>query len=145
MKLEEIQELWEQDAHIDRTELGEESLRIPQLHSKYYKIYAAERTTLRKWESEYKRLYKDKHEYFNGTLSEQDLRLHEWEPFALRILKTDIPTYMEADKDIARAKSMIAAQEDKVSFVESIIKSLPARGYQIKAAIDWSKFTSGVG
>lgn len=143
MKLEEIQDMWERDASIDRTELGEESLRIPALHAKYYKIYSAERAVLRKWESEYKQLHKDKFEYYNGTISEEDLKANGWEPFMLRILKTDISMYMDADKDIAKAKSILASQNDKIEFVESIIKSLPARGYQIKAAIDWTKFTSG--
>ena len=143
MKLEDIQALWESDSRLDRSELGEESLRIPQLHSKYYKIYSTERTTLRTWEKEYKRLYKDKFEYYNGTLSEEDLKLHGWEPFSLRILKTDLNTYLEADADIAKAKALIAQQEDKIEFVESIIKTLPARGYQIKAAIDWEKFKVG--
>ena len=143
MKLEEIEALWERDSCVDRTELGEESLRIPQLHSKYYKIYSQERTTLRNWERDYKRLYKEKFEYYNGTLSEEELRANQWEPFGLRILKTDISTYMEADKDISKAKAMISLQADKVEFVESIIKSLPSRGDQIKAAIDWEKFKVG--
>lgn len=143
MKLEEIQDQWEKDSCVDRSELGEESLRIPQLHSKYYKIYSAERTTLRSWERDFKRLYRFKFEYYNGTISEEDLKHYGWEPFSLRILKTDLNTYLEADADIAKAKALIAQQEDKIEFVESIIKSLPSRGYQIKAAIDWEKFKVG--
>ena len=38
MTMEEIMEAWSNDSNIDRTELGEESLKIPQLHSKYYKM-----------------------------------------------------------------------------------------------------------
>ena len=143
MELKEIQEHWEKDACIDRSELGEESLRIPQLHAKYYKLFSTERTVLRKWEVEFKKLYREKYEYYNGTLPEEDLKANGWEPFNLRILKTDIPMYMDADKDVARAKTMISAQQDKVEFIESIIKSLPSRGYQIKAAIDWEKFKVG--
>lgn len=143
MKIEEIQNMWERDSCIDRTELGEESLRIPQLHSKYYNLFSTERSTLRKWENEFKRLYREKYEYYNGTISEEDLRANGWEPFGLRVLKTDIPTYIEADTDIIKAKNMIGNQQDKVDFIESIIKSLPARGYQIKAAVDWEKFKMG--
>lgn len=143
MKLSEIQEMWDKDACIDRSELGEESLRIPQLHSKYYKLYSQERATLRKWEGEYKKLHKQKYEYYNGTICEEDLRANGWEPFSLRLLKTDIPMYMEADADIAKAKNMIGNQQDKVDFIESIIKSLPTRGYQINAAISWEKFKVG--
>lgn len=143
MRLEEVQAEWERDSCIDRSELGEESLRIPQLHSKYYKIYSTERTVLRKWESDYKVLYKNKYEYYNGTLSEEELKANGWEPFALRILKTDIPTYMESDPHIIKAKAMIGNQQDKVEFIESIIKSLTARGYQINSAIAWEKFKVG--
>jgi hypothetical protein len=143
MRLEEIQDMWERDSCIDRSELGEESLRVPQLHSKYYKVYSTERSVLRKWENEYKVLYKNKYEYYNGTLSEEELKSNGWEPFALRILKTDIPTYIEADPYIIKAKTMIGNQQDKVDFIESIIKSLPARGYQINSAIAWEKFKVG--
>ena len=40
MVLEEIYELWHKDSIIDKTELGDESLKIPQLHHKYFKIYS---------------------------------------------------------------------------------------------------------
>ena len=75
MKLEEIQLMWERDAQIDRTELGEESLRIPQLHSKYFKIFSQERLLLRKMEVELKQLYKNKFEWYNGSISEETLKI----------------------------------------------------------------------
>ena len=39
MNLEKIQEMWERDAVIDPDNLHDESLKIPQLHSKYYTVY----------------------------------------------------------------------------------------------------------
>ena len=143
MNTSEIQDMWERDSCIDRSELGEECLRIPNLHAKYYKIYCAGRSTLRKWENEYKKLHKEKYEYYSGTLSEEDLRANGWMPFNLKILKTDIPTYIDADADVIKAKNMIGNQQDKVEFVESIIKSLATRGYQINSAIAWEKFKVG--
>jgi hypothetical protein len=143
MKLDEIQKLWERDACIDRTELGEESLRIPQLHSKYYQIFAAERTQLRSLEYQMINLKRLKYEYYAGTISEEELRSNHWEPNPLRILRSDIPMYLESDPDIAKLSARADLQRDKVEFVESIIKSLPARGYQIKAAVDWEKFKVG--
>ena len=143
MKLEDIQTQWELDCKIDRTELGEESLRIPQLHSKYFKIYSSERLTLKKLESDYKILYKQKHEYFNGNISEEELNENGWEPFQLKLLKSDIPLYMEADSDLIKIKQRIELQQEKLDFLDSVIKSLTNRGYQIKNAIDWMKFTQG--
>lgn len=144
MNISELHSLWEQDSKFDRTELGEESLRIPQLHSKYFKLYSEERKVLRQWETAYKQLYKLKYEYYNGTISEEDLKENGWEPFGLRILKTEVSMYMDADKDILKARNAVSQQQDKIEFIESIIKNLPARGYQIKAAIDWEKFKVGV-
>ena len=39
MDLDKIQEMWQRDAVIDPDNLHDESLKIPQLHSKYYTLY----------------------------------------------------------------------------------------------------------
>lgn len=143
MKLEDIISEWEKDSKIDNTELAEESLKIPQLHSKYYKMFINERLQMKKWKSEYKQLYKVKFEYYNGTIDDEELRERGWEPFALKVLKADLGIYIEADSDLIAAQYKIDIQEEKVSFLESAIKSLTARGYSVKAAIDWYKWTQG--
>ena len=143
MKLEDIQQQWQADSKIDRTELGEESLRISQLHSKYFNLFSAERLRLRELEGEYRKFYKAKFEYYNGVMSEDDLKSWEWEPFALRVLKSDLNVYLEGDKELIKARLTIELQKEKVEFLESIIKNLPARGYQINAAISWEKFKVG--
>lgn len=143
MKLEEIQQLWEDDSNIDRTELGEASLRIPQLHSKYFKIFSQERLTLKKLQADYKLLYRDKYQYYNGTLDEETLQERGWEPNGLKILRTDIPIYMDGDSDLQAIALKINLQEEKIDFLESSIKSLTNRGFQIKSAIEWIKFQNG--
>lgn len=143
MKLDDLQQAWSNDSSIDRTELGEESLRIPQLHSKYYNLFVEERLTLKKFESVYKKLYKTKFEYYSGTISEEELKEHDWEPFSLRVLKSDINIYLQSDEELNDLEQKIELQKAKVDFLESIIKNLPARGYQIKAAVEWEKFKVG--
>ena len=143
MKFDELHQLWEKDSCIDRTELGEESLRIPQLHSKYFKLYSAERMTLRKLESELKVLYRLKFEYYSGTLDQDTLEEKGWSPNPLRILRTDLPMYLESDNEYSNLQLKIDIQKEKVDFLESVIKSLHTRGYQIKSAIEWEKFKVG--
>lgn len=145
MNITELTELWKADSEIDRTELGDESLKIPKLHSKYYNLFIQERLLLKKLEGEYKQLYRVKFEYYNGILSEEELEEYNLEPFALKVLKTDLPIYIESDKDLQTLQAKIAVQKEKIDFLESIIKSLTNRGFQIKSAIDWAKFTHGVG
>ena len=74
MKLEEIQELWNRDREIDISELATESIRIPQIHDKYLKIYV----------------------------------------------------------------------DEKINYIDSVIRMINNRGFQIKSAIDWIKYKDGI-
>ena len=143
MKLEEIQSEWENDTVIDRTELGEESIKIPKLHSKYYKWYSRERLHLVGLQEELKTLKKDKYDYYSGVLDRDELDDRGWEPIQLRILKSDLSMHIDSDKDIVKHNLKIAYSKEKVEFVEAIIKTLNIRSYQINNAIQWEKFKVG--
>lgn len=143
MKIEEIFEHWNEDSQIDRTELGDESLKIPKLHHKYYQIYVNERMLLRKFEHELKQLKLEKYEFFSQGPNEET-QAKGWKlPAKGIILKSDIPMYMDADSDIIQICLKIGLQQEKIEFLDSIIRSLNNRGYNIKSAIDWQKFTMG--
>lgn len=143
MTLEEIQTAWEADANINRTELGEESLRIAQLHAKYFKMFSGERMRLRQMEQQYKTMYRHRYEYYMGTLDIETLKEYQWEPNPLKILKSDITMYMESDQPLQHLQLKVELQKEKVDMLESIIKQLPNRGFNIKAAIEWAKFQHG--
>lgn len=143
MKLEEIRKEWDKDSVIDSSDLGRESLNIPRLHNKYYKIFMEEVKILKVKETTYDQLLKLKIEYYTGRSSDQDLKENSWEPFQLRLVKSDIPPYLDADKQLIQLKLDIAFQREKTNFAESILKTLNNRGFHIKNAIDWRKFTNG--
>ena len=142
MKIEEVEALWEQDIKIDRTELDSESLKIPSLHSKYYKIYLREKVQLKAEEQSYKQFYKLKHEYYTGKLSQTELNELGWEPFQF-LLKNELQVYMESDKEMCDRLLKLNVQREKVQFLEDIIKTLNTRGFLIKNAIDFIRFTNG--
>jgi len=143
MKLDEILDMWSADCNVDRTELGEEALKIPKLHSKYLRHYSEERLTLRKLEEEKRELIKLKHDYYRGVLPEEDIKANGWEPFQYNVLKSDIPMHIDADQDIIKMNLRIAMQNEKVDTLESIIKSVSNRGFLIKSAIEFEKFKVG--
>jgi len=143
MRLEEIMDTWAEDCQVNRLELGEESLKLPKLHSKYLRIFTEERLMLRRLEGERKELILTKHDYYRGVMPEEDLRANGWEPFRLSVLKSDIPMYMEADQDIIKLNLRIAMQQEKVDALESIIRSINNRGFLIKNAIEFAKFQVG--
>jgi hypothetical protein len=143
MKIEDILDQWKEDSEIDRTELGDEALKIPKLHHKYLQIYVQEKLALRSLDADMKKLKLDKHEFFTQGHTEET-RSKMWElPARGLILKTDIPMYMDADKDLIKLSLKIGIQQEKLELLESIIKSLTNRGFQIKSAIEWQKFTMG--
>lgn len=143
MKLEEIFSHWEKDSNVDRTELGEVALNIPRLHHKYFKMFSHERLLLRKLEQDVKKLKKLKWEYYTGVLDQQSLEEVGWTPFGLKILKQDVPTYIDSDNDVIHLNLRIAVQQEKIDALESIIKSIMNLGFQVKSAIDWEKFKTG--
>lgn len=143
MKIEEISSNWEKDIDIDKIELGDEVLKIPKLHHKYYQFYVTEKMLLRTYESQLKKLKLDKYEFYSQGPNEET-QSKGWKlPAKGLILKADIPMYMEADDDIINISLKIGLQQEKVEYLESILKSLNNRGYNIKTAVDWIRFTSG--
>ena len=143
MRIDEIQALWEADANIDRMELGNEAIKIPKLHSKYYKIYIDERLALRKAQADYKVLLKDKQVYYMGGMDKAELDERGWEQNPIRVLKADLQTYIDADPDIIKQALKIGYQQEKVDFLESVIKTLRERGFNIKSSIEWARFQVG--
>ena len=143
MKLEEIYEQWEKDSSVDKTDLGDESIKIPSLHNKYFKVYTSEKLLLRKYEAEMKELKLEKYEFYTQGPTKESLEKGWQLPARGMILKQEMPMYMEGDKDIIALSLKIGYQQEKIELLESIIKSLTNRGFQIKAAIDWYRFTMG--
>jgi len=143
MKLEDIYNHWGEDSQINRAELGEESSNIPRLHHKYFKFFSEERLRHKQLEQEYKSLYKQKCEYYLGIMDEYEQKELGWEPQPLKILKQDLPTYIDADDEIIKLNLKIAMQKEKVDVLENIIRTINNRGFQIKNIIDWEKFKVG--
>ena len=143
MKIDEVFSLWDKDSTVDRSDLAVESLTIPVLHNKYYKILIQERLRLKKMKADFAEIQKIYQEYYLGQLSEDELKEHQLKPYPLRILKQDLDTYLNSDKTIIEWTLKIFQQGEKVELLESIIKTVAARTFHIKNAIDFIKFQNG--
>ena len=143
MKLEDIQELWHKDREIDYTELGTESIRIPLIHDKYLKIFTDERIRLKGVEFELSKMVRIKTEYYSGKMSQEELERRGWEQYLGRLLKNEMASYIESDEDVIKLKQQIVVLQEKVNYLDSVIRMINNRGFQIKNALDWLKFTNG--
>ena len=143
MNLEQIRKMAQEDIPMDKTELDIESMKTPQLHNKYLVLFTDEKLILTKLNSELKILERNKWLYYTGKMSQEQLEEHDWEPFDLNILKTDIDRFMQADNDIITLSNKVALQKEKVNYLENIIKIINNRQWSIRSTIDWLKFTNG--
>ena len=140
MTLEELQEQVDKDLKINDTELDLESLKTPQLHNQWMKHLTKYKLMLSRAETEYSIMKKDKWEYYTGKA---DASVYAQKPFDLKILRTDIDKYLEADEELQKAKQKVDYLSTTVDFLDRTIRLISNRGFTIKNAIDWRKFTSG--
>jgi hypothetical protein len=144
MNLEDIRQLVGNDLHMDKTELDLESMKTPQLHNKYLIIFTDEKLILGKLKSDFTVLRKYKWLYYTGKLTKEELDDFGWDTFDLNILKSDIDKFLDGDEDLITLANRILLQQEKVNYLESIIKTINNRQWYIRSAIDWLKFTNGV-
>ena len=141
MNLEKIQEMWERDATIDPDNLHNESLKIPQLHSKYYTIYNTISLLREKARYSYNRIRLERYNYYTGKAPAE---VYAEDPFPYKVREKDaIQRHMEADEKLSTAEMKIKYYDVTLKFLEEIIRNISGRTYQIKNAIEWQKFQSG--
>jgi hypothetical protein len=143
MNLSDYRNHAENDLIIDETQLDTESLRTPQIHSKYLNFLMDEKLHLAKLQYEYKVLRRKKWLYYTGKISQEELEEEGWEPFQLNVLKTDIDKFMESDEDLQNIDIKIKYKETVVDYLQDVIKIINNRQWNIRSAIDWLKFTNG--
>ena len=141
MDLSELQKEVDRDIKIDDTELDLESIRTPQLHNKYLKQYTKYSLQLKKVRDDYKYLHRVKWEYYTGKA---DPSVYQIKPFNIKLLKPDVDKYIKADEDMIKLEQKVTYVQSVVDYLDRTVKIISNRGFQIKNAIDWRKFTSGV-
>lgn len=141
--LEKIQDMWKNDSIIDPDNLHEESLKIPSLHAKYFDYYNNILLLRKKAEQQRKNIRHERYEYYSGK-SDPDVYIQN--PFPKKIRDKETMTkYLDADEKLSASSLKIEYYDVMLSYLEDIIKQIHQRNYQIKNAIDFNRFTAGLG
>tara|TARA_Y100000034_G_C6528127_1_gene227519 strand:+ start:28 stop:471 length:444 start_codon:yes stop_codon:yes gene_type:complete len=145
MKFEIIMEMWKIDSVIDWTEPSRAALNIPKLHNKYLQIFTEDRMRYRKLQIELKELTLLKTQYYSGDLNNpEDLKEHGWEPFPKKLgNKANLDKYVEGDKDISVLVARIGYLEEKLTYLDSVMKQISNMSFHLKIFVDWEKFIAG--
>ena len=143
MNLEKIQEMWEKDSQIDPDNLHDESLKIPQLHSKYYTLYNTITLLREKARESYAKVRLERYNYYTGKATAE---VYAEEPFPYKVREKDaIQRHLDADDKMNKIDMKIKYYDVMLKFLEEIIRAVSNRTYQIKNAIEWNKFQAGYG
>lgn len=144
MKLTEIRTEWEKDSVIDDLKIGDEAIKNSKLHSKYLGELIEYKMKLAQHKSDYKLLRQVKFRYYRGELTREELSQYELPQYqGPKHLKNEMGEILDGDKDLLDILKKIEYCEITISTLESIIKSIFSRGFDIKNHIDFEKFRSG--
>jgi hypothetical protein len=141
MNLEQIQEMWQKDSVMDPDNLHDESLKIPQLHSKYYILYNTITLLREKAKTSYSKVRLERYNYYSGKAPAE---VYEQEPFPYKVRdKEALQRHMDADEKLSTVELKVRYYDTELKFLEEIIKNISNRTYQIKNAIEWQQFQAG--
>ena len=141
MTLDELKLQVQKDLKVDDEHLDTESLKNQEIKATYLDHKSRYELLLYRAKGDYKRLYREKWEYYGGKA---DAKIYATKPFDLRVLKTDLGVYISADEEIIDAENKIGYLETVIDYIKGVIKSGDNRGWDIKNAIEWKKFEAGV-
>ena len=140
MDLETLQKQVDVDLKIDDTELDLESIRTPQLHNKYLKLFTNYSLQYKKAKDDYDGLYKFKWEYYTGKST---MEVYQAEPFDLKVLKSDVHIYLNADEELQKLGQRTEYLNVVVVYIERVLKEINNRNWNIRNTIEWKKFLHG--
>ena len=141
INLDKIQSMWQEDCKIDIDNMHEESIKVPQLHSKYHEILNNLILLRTKDQKIQKSVRHERYEYYSGKA---DPEVYEREPFPKKVRDKDaLIRYMDADDRVSDANLKVEYYDVMINYTESILKQISNRTYQIKNSIEWHKFQAG--
>ena len=146
MNLEQLRNEWSKDCEIDDIELDKSSLEVPKLHAKYQEYLTNNILTLKNLEFQYNLLLKNKWLWYNGKMSQEQIKELGWDddPFdGLKVMKNDMQIWYNADTDLQAISGKVAYQKIVIDFLKECMQNIPWRHQTIKNTIDWRKFMAG--
>ena len=148
-RFQKIKEEWNTDTQIDfqfknkqyTEDLARLALEIPFQHNKYLNHYTDLSQIKTSLEFEYRRLVKQKREYYGG---EADAKTYAEKPFGTSIKTAEkMKVYLESDDELINMEAKVKYIDQMLYFLDQVMKQVSNRGFQIKSAIEWEKFING--
>ena len=145
MNLDDILAQWAQDCEITN-KLDECSRDTPKLHAKYLGYLTQAKLFLKRAEASQDLLLKNKFLWYNGKLSEEEIKDFGWDPDpfdGLKIMKGDMDYYYDSDPEIQASEAKVQYYKVMIDTLKEIVDSLKWRHQTIGNIIKWRAFEAG--
>ena len=106
---------------------------VPTLHAKYYQLFNDLRLLRAKAKKTYQKVYQERYLYYSGKAEPE---VYEKDPFHIKSEKDAIQRYLDSDERLSSVELKVEYYDTMIDYIESIIKIVQNRTYQIKNAIE---------
>ena len=132
-KLSELAAEAKRDLDIDDTfeNLHQESYKNQRIRPKWNEYKAKYKLLIFQLKADHRRLYLDKWDYYAGK---SDPKTYSEKPFDMKVLKTDLDMYINADEETIESEKKIEYYKTILGLIEDTLKSIEQRGWDIKNA-----------
>ena len=143
VNIEDLMKEWSEDKIIDGTAMEKELLKISFLHGKYLNILSYHRHITRKLEADYKRMKSLREDYYSGHLTQEECDKHGWEYMQYTHSNPKIARLLDGDPELTKILLKKVAHEEIVFYCETVLKSINNRTWDLRAFVDYKRFTEG--
>lgn len=135
---------WSVDAKVNRLQIMDEILRTPLLHSKYLNMLLDFKEAYRDIEVKVIALTRLKSKYYRGEFSKEELLEYGWDQYqGVKPIKFELENLINTDPDMILLTTELNECKMCLDALESIIKTIASRSYDIKTFIEAEKFYNG--
>lgn len=138
--IKDIKEKIAEDSKLSNN-LDSESLKITKLQSKWIGMHADYILMLNKANRKLAQIERDKTLYYMGKQPDE---VYKEKPLNIKVLKQDLPMFLESDEDYASVKEIVDEITIVCNMIELFLKELSQRSFNIKNAIEYQKFKAGL-
>jgi len=149
LTIEKIIEMWKKDSVIEENDLDDASIKGAKLHSKYLEIYSAHRIFLKRKERSFEKLLEKKVRWYQAKMSKEEMDELGWgydptEGLSAPKSKAETERWLQKDDQLKDIELDIEELKITIDTLKEILENIKWRHQNIKNAIDWRRFTSGV-
>ena len=135
-----IENMWKEDSKIDIDNLHHESIKIPQLHGKYYEIQTKIYKLKKKAKIELDELMLKRFLFYTGKAEPEE---YIKENFGNKVLKSDVDIYLNADKYLTYQRAKLEDLEYLLDYLKDILKQIHNRSFYVGNSIEYMRFIAG--